>query len=145
MAERLRSPAALLTTLGVDLVVVPAVTIGSIGTLSTGALLSFHARGDVAHAVTLQILLAAGSLLTMQLWIATYMASATEADLGIAPLALSLFVCQRLQLVIGLGIRSLQPGVPEPDLTALVILTYGLVMYVLALTLVRYSRLGDPA
>ena len=244
LGNRLRSPGPLLTTLAVNLIVIPAVAVWIIGELSnpsapalalvivaaspgggTGALLSFHARGDVAHAVTLQVLLAAGSLITMPLWIALYMASRPAGDISLATLVWSLLGYQLLPLLLGLTLRSTKPTwaapihtqsrrladvslavliavllvasgsdvrsisaqtfiailglalltvalgavgpgqpavrrsatmttlvrnlslalmaaslAPNPALTSLVILTYGLVMYLLALAFVRYSR-----
>lgn len=129
LRARLRHPAGLVVVLGVNLVLLPAVVVAIVPSVlpeagsaavalvlvaaapggGTGALLAFHARGDVAHAVTLQVLLAAGSLVAAPVWIAYYASSSPDLRLDTAPLVVTLLAGQLLPLVAGLRLRAVRP------------------------------------
>lgn len=190
----------------------------------TGALLSLHARGDAAHAVVLQGLLAVLALVVTPLWV-----GGSAEGIALLPVVIGLLVLQVAPLLAGATLRSRRPAwaarvhalarrvadvalaalvvglllteldevdrsgvtglaamvavvlvslaafalpapasvrratamttvvrnlslalliarsAPEPDATALVVLTYGLVMYLLATMAAALLRRGVPA
>lgn len=75
----------------------------------TGALLSLHVRGDRAHAVALQVILAVTSLVAAPAWLHAYAGSGTD-DIELGPLIAALLVFQWLPLAIGLALSHRRPG-----------------------------------
>lgn len=67
----------------------------------TGALLSLHARGDVAHAVVLQAVLAVSALLVTPLWLA-----GASRDVDVTPVVVGLVVLQLGPLAAGALLRA---------------------------------------
>jgi len=75
----------------------------------TGALLSLHVRGDRAHAVALQVILAITSLVSAPLWLHLY-AGSDDTAIRLGPLVAALVVFQWLPLAAGLALSSRRPG-----------------------------------
>ncbi len=74
----------------------------------TGALLSLHARGDAAHAVVLQGLLALLALVVTPLWV-----SGAADGIALLPVVGGLLVLQVAPLLAGAALRSRRPEVAE--------------------------------
>ena len=129
IAVRLRTPRPILYALLANLVVVPAVAVLLVALLpvtpavalgvvlvgaapggGTGALLAHHARGDAAHAVVLQGLLAIASLLSTPVWFAVYVRTADVAAIDVRRLVVALLLCQLAPLVAGSALRVRRPA-----------------------------------
>ena len=72
----------------------------------TGALLSLHARGDAAHAVVLQGVLAVAALVVTPLWV-----GGSTDGIPLAPVVAGLLVLQLGPLLAGAALRSRRPAV----------------------------------
>lgn len=126
LAALSRRPAPLAVAVLVNLVAVPAAALVLLRTLDldptaslalmvvaaapgggTGALLSLHVHGDRAHAVALQVVLAAASLVSAPLWLHLYVGS--DATIRLGPLVAALVVFQWLPLGVGLTLSSRRP------------------------------------
>lgn len=124
-----RRPAALALGVAVNLVLIPGVAFVVLKALDldrttalalmviaaapgggTGALLSLHVRGDRAHAVALQVILAVTSLVAAPLWLRAYTGSGAD-DIELAQLIAALLVFQWLPLAIGLTMSKRRPEV----------------------------------
>lgn len=71
----------------------------------TGALLSLHARGDAAHAVVLQGMLAVLALVVTPLWVGS------GADgIALLPIVVGLLVLQVAPLLVGAAVRARRPA-----------------------------------
>ncbi len=130
LAALARRPAPLVLAVFVNLVAVPAAALvllraldlGTTTSLAlivvaaapgggTGALLSLHVRGDRAHAVALQVILAVTSLVSAPLWLHLYAGSDSTVRLG--PLVAALVVFQWLPLATGLLLSGRRPELAE--------------------------------
>ncbi len=123
-----RRPAPLAVAVAVNLLVVPAAAFVLLRALDldptaslalmvvaaapgggTGALLSLHVRGDRAHAVALQVILAITSLVSAPLWLHLY-AGSEDTSIRFGPLIAALVVFQWLPLAAGLALSSRSPA-----------------------------------
>jgi len=123
-----RQPAPLATAVLVNLAAIPAAAFVLLRSLEldpttslalmvvaaapgggTGALLSLHVRGDRAHAVALQVILAITSLVSAPLWLHLY-AGSDDTAIRLGPLVAALVVFQWLPLAAGLALSSRRPG-----------------------------------
>lgn len=123
-----RRPAPLAVAVAVNLVAIPAAAFVLLRSLDldatpalalmvvaaapgggTGALLSLHVRGDRAHAVALQVILAITSLVSAPLWLNAYVGS-EDTSIRLGPLVAALVVFQWLPLAAGLAVSSRSPG-----------------------------------
>lgn len=75
----------------------------------TGALLSLHVRGDRAHAVALQVVLAVTSLISAPLWLHLYVGS-DDTTIRLGPLIAALVAFQWLPLGAGLALSGRRPA-----------------------------------
>ncbi|MGJ0558396.1 bile acid:sodium symporter family protein [Methylocystis sp.] len=126
LAALARRPAALAIAVLVNLVAIPAAAFALLRSLDldpttslalmvvaaapgggTGALLSLHVRGDRAHAVALQVILAVTSLVSAPLWLHLYADSGSTIKLG--PLVAALLAFQWLPLGVGLALSERRP------------------------------------
>lgn len=124
----LRTPGPLVLALAINLVAIPAATFVALRLLDldptasitmmvvaaspgggTGALLSLHVRGDQAHAVALQVVLALASLAAAPAWLAAY-AGADDVHIDVVPLVVALAVLQWTPLALALTASSRRPG-----------------------------------
>ena len=128
LVERLRRPAALAVVLAVNVLVVPLVALLLIAAVDlpaavelgivlaaaapgggTGALLSLHARGDVATAAVLQVVLGVAALVVTPTWVAAH--GADGVDVG--PLVVALVVFQLVPVAAGVLLRGRAPARAE--------------------------------
>lgn len=124
LVRRLRRPGGLAVVLAVNLVVVPALALALLAAVDlpapvelgvvlaaaapgggTGALLSLHARGDVATAVVLQVLLGTAALVVTPAWVSAH----GGGDVDVAPLVAALVVFQLLPVAAGVVLRRRAP------------------------------------
>lgn len=127
LADLRRRPAPLLLAVLVNLVAVPAAAFVLLRALDldptaslalmvvaaapgggTGALLSLHVRGDRAHAVALQVVLAVTSLVSAPLWLHLYAGSADDS-IRVGPLVAALVAFQWLPLAAGVTLSGRRP------------------------------------
>ncbi len=123
-----RRPAPLAVAVLVNLAAIPAAAFVLLGSLDldptaslalmvvaaapgggTGALLSLHVRGDRAHAVALQVILAITSLVSAPLWLHLYVGS-DDTSIRLGALVAALVAFQWLPLAAGLALSSRRPG-----------------------------------
>lgn len=128
LAALSRRPVPLLAAIAVNLALIPAAALLLLRALDldptaslalmvvaaapgggTGALLSLHVRGDRAHAVALQVVLAATSLVSAPLWLHLYVGS-DDTTIRLGPLVAALVAFQWLPLAAGLALSSRRPS-----------------------------------
>ncbi|MFB4294654.1 hypothetical protein ACBI99_43960 [Nonomuraea sp. ATR24] len=131
-AALLRRPLALAAAVLVNVVVVPAIAVLLVGLLSldgaiaygvilaaaapgggTGALLTYHARGDLALGVSLQGALAAAGLLSVPAWslAAPYEGAPVGGDADLQVMAMLL--AQLIPIAAGMWLRARSPGAAD--------------------------------
>ena len=127
----LRRPAPLVLAVATNLILIPAVALVLLDRLDldpstalalmlvaaapgggTGALLSLHVRGDRAHAVALQVILAVTSLVAAPLWLHVYDGTGDGTDrIDLTRLVVALVMFQWAPLATGLALSARRPAV----------------------------------